>query len=153
MNSKLKSILFFLPKLVVFGLALFDFIYIHSHISSFGNGTTISFGPYTPWYEQSTGDLWMILIAAVCLLISKRGGYIMGIILSGCVVIEGLLLFNRRSIPLMEVWNFVQNNELNIFTQWEIQFFVALIIFITTVFYLIASEYAKAKFNSHKMNR
>ena len=145
--------MFFLPKIIIFGLALFDFVYIHSHISSFGNGTTISFGQYTPWYEQSTGDLWMILIAAVCLLISKRGSYIMSIILSGSIVVEGLLLFNRRSITLVEVWNYFQKNELTIWLQWEIQFFAALIILITTVFYLIASEYAKAKFNSYKLNK
>ncbi|MEO6590006.1 MAG: hypothetical protein ABIP06_11955 [Pyrinomonadaceae bacterium] len=146
MNLKIKSIICFFPKIIIFGMALFDFFYIHSHIqSSFGNGTTITFVEYPAWYERSTADLWLLLTASICLLISKGGSYIMSIILSGFIVVEGLLLLNRRSITLIEVWDYVQRNELNIWLQWEIQFFFAVIIFSVTVIYLIRDELIKKK--------
>ncbi len=148
MNSKIKSTLYFLPKIIIFGLALFDFFYIHSHIqSSFGNGTNITFYSYSTWYERSTADLWLLLTASICLLISKRGSYVMSIILSGYVFVYGLILFNRRNISLLEVWNYVREHELNIWLQWEIQFFFAVIMFTVTIIYLIRDELIKKESN------
>lgn len=67
----------------------------------------------------------------------------MSIILSGYVFVEGIILFNRRSVTLLEVWNYVQKNELNIFLEWEMQFILAIIILSATIFYLFSEAFFK----------
>lgn len=144
MNQRIKSVIIFLPKLIIFVLTIFNFFYIHSNISyPLTNGTTVTFYESYYWFERSTADLWILLTASICLLVSKQGSYIMGIILSGYIFVYGLILFNRRTITLLEVWNYTQKNELNIFLEWEVQFLLAGIILFTTIFYIFREELLK----------
>lgn len=141
MNPKIKSIIFFLPKIIIFALALFDFFYIHSHIPIRDFTTIVEF---PAWYEKSTTDLWMLLVASISLLISRRGSYIFSLFLSGIIAGYGLFIYFYR-ISLLEIWRYVQELELNIWLQWEIQFFLALLIFTTTIFYIVKDEFFRQK--------
>lgn len=135
--KQIKTILSYVfnPKAIIFALAIIDFLYIYS--KTIKTGTGISFCYICPWYETSTFiHLPMILLAALLLLISKKGSYLAAIALSGVIVVEGLIQCIFR-MGLIEVWKGVQKYELNIFLQWEVQFIFATIIFSFAIYYLI----------------
>ncbi len=133
--TKIKSTIFnFSPKLIIFCLALFNYVYIYSKIPQTQTGGAISF--YTPdWYETSNFIVVpLLLLAAFLLLISRKWIYLIAIALSGIFVIEGFIQCFR--VNLIDVWKFVQKNEPDIFLQWEMQFFLAIIIFSAATLYL-----------------
>jgi hypothetical protein len=143
MKQKLKSILFYLPKVIIFALALLNFFYIQSHIPV-RTGTAISFPAYTPWYETSDFSYVLIILAAsVFLLISKRGSYLIAGVLSGYIATIGLIHLLFRQMSLLERWEGIQKYEMNIFLTIEIQWILAIIVFISTVFYLLQNVLGK----------
>jgi hypothetical protein len=126
----------FQPKSIIFGLALFNFFYIYSKtLPVFQTSGKITF--YNKqWYETFDFFYVVVLLIAACLLITgKKWSYLAAMILSGVIVIEGIIQSFRFSF--FEVWNYVQKYELDILTQWEIQFILAVIIFSFTLFYFI----------------
>lgn len=134
-ETESKTIYIF-PKIIIFGLALFNFFYIYSHIPpTVRAGEKISF--YTPqWYETFDFIYVIILLfAAFLLLLDRKWNCLIAVILSGIVTIKGIIVFFR--ISPFEVWIFVQENNLDIFLQWEMQFLFSIIIFTTAIFYLI----------------
>jgi len=145
MKQHFKSTIIFLPKVIIFGLALLNFFYIKIHISPTpinANGK-ISFSAYTPWYETSdVSVVWIILAASLCLLISKQGSYWIAGIFSGYFTIVGLIHIFFRKMTLLERWRAIQEYEANIFLAYEIQWLLAGIIFSATILYLIR-EFAR----------
>ena len=140
MKQHFKSTIIFLPKVIIFGLALLNFFYIKIHITPTpinANGK-ISFSAYTPWYETSdVSILWIILAASLCLLISKRGSYLIAAILSGYFTFVGLIHIFLRKMTLLERWQGIQEYESNVFLAYEIQWLLVGIIFSATILYLI----------------
>lgn len=138
MKQRIKSILFHLPKVIIFGLALLNFFYIQSHVSPAITSTTISFHEYTPWYETSDFSYVLIILAAsVFLLISKRGSYLASGALSGYIAIIGLIHLIFRKMSLLERWEGIQKYEMNVFLTIEVQWILAIIVFSFTAFYLL----------------
>jgi len=142
MKQRIKSILFYLPKVFIFGLALLNFFYILSHITTrIGanrTGAKISFPAYTPWYETSDfSDVLIILAASIFLLISKRWSYLIAGALSGYIAVIGMFHLLFRNMSLLERWEGIQKYEMNIFLAFEIQWILAGIVFSSTVFYLL----------------
>ena len=137
--KKIKStITYIIPRSIILGLSLFNFFYIYSKIphTDTQTGGKISFY-YREWHETSDFvDVLVLLVAALLLAQGKKWGYLSAIVLSGIIVVEGLIQYVFR-ISLLEVWKYVQKNELDILLQWEMQFILSLIIFITATFYLI----------------
>ena len=106
MKQRIKSTLFHLPKVIIFGLALLNFLYIQSHIP-IRTGTKISFCMICPWYETSDfKDVLIILAASVFLLISKRWSYFIAGMSSGFVLFVGLFYINKSSRKLWLIWTF-----------------------------------------------
>jgi len=137
MKQKLKSIFFYLPKVIIFGLALLNFFYIQSHLPV-RTGTAISFPAYTPWYETSDFSYVLIILAAsIFLLISKRGSYLIASLLSGYIATIGLIHLFVRTMSLLERWEGIQKYEMNIFLTIETQWVLAIIVFSVTVLYLL----------------
>ena len=126
----------FQSKSIIFGLALFNFFYIYSKTPPiFQTAGKITF--YNrQWYE--TFDFLyvvILLIATTLLMIGRKWSYLAAGLISGFVVVQGIIQSLR--ISLFEVWNYVQKYELDILSQWEIQFILAIIIFSFAVFYFI----------------
>ena len=129
--------LFYLPKLMVFGLALLNFFYVQSHIPV-RTGTSITFYEYTPWYETSDFSyVLIILVASIFLLVSNRTSYIIASALSGYIAGIGVIQLFFRKMTLLERWQGIQEYELNVFLTIEVQWFLAMIVFSFTVLYLL----------------
>jgi hypothetical protein len=125
----------FQPKVVIFGLALLNLLYIH--FETVETGTGISFCYICPWYKTETFiHTPTLLLAALLLLISRWWSYIAAIAFSGHIVVYGSNLFITRPLTFAEQWRFIQEYEANILLQYEVQFILAVMIFIATVFYL-----------------
>ena len=137
MKQRIKSIVFYLPKLIVFGLALLNFLYILSHIP-IRTGTKITFCMVCPWYETSDfKDVLIILAASVFLLIGNRVSYLIAGSLSGYIVAIALFHLIFRNMSLLERWEGIQKYETNIFLAFEIQWILAGIVFSFTAFYFL----------------
>lgn len=140
MKKITKSTIVCLPKIIIFGLALLNFFYVLSHISPtpISTGGKISFSEYTPWYETSdVSVVWIILAASVCLLISRRSGYLIAAVSSGYFTVIGSIHLFLREMTLLERWRAIQKVETDVFLAYEIQWILAGIVFSATVFYLI----------------
>ena len=139
MNKRINSILFYLPKAFVFGLALLNFFYVLSHIPfDTGTGAAISFPAYSAWYETSDVKIILFILAAtVFLLISKRWSYLVATAISGFFSAVGLIQIFFRNMGLLERWEVIQKYELNVLLAIEIQWLLAGIVFTFSTFYLI----------------
>ena len=138
MKQRTKSILFYSPKVIIFGLALLNFFYILSHIP-IRTGEKITFCMICPWYETSDfKDVLIILAASIFLLISKRWSYFIAGMLSGFVLFVGLFYILRAVVflGLFELLQFILKQE-KIFLEWEVQVILAGLVFCFTVFYLL----------------
>ena len=139
--KSIKSfILPIIPKLIVFGIALLNFIFIWNQ-QKVQTSPTFSFCMYCSWYEtwSFTNAPSIILLAAFLLLFSKRWSYIFASALSGYVVFQ-VLFYLIRSISyfgLSELWEGLQKSESRIFLVWETQLVWAGIVFSFTIFYLL----------------
>lgn len=142
-NQRIKSILFYSPKLVVVGLALFNFFYIESHISV-TTGGGISFPAFTPWYETSDFSYVLIILgASIFLLVNSRTSYIIAGILSGYLSGLGVIQLLFRKMSLLERWQGIKELELNIYLTIEVQWILAMIVFGITVCYLLGTFLGK----------
>ena len=144
MKQRIKSILFHLPKVIIFGLALLNYLYIQSHIP-IRTDTKISFCVVCPWYETSDfKDVLIILAASVFLLISRRLSYFIAGMLSGLVLFSGLFYIIRAvaNFGLFEFLQFILKLE-NLFLVWEVQVILAGLVFCFTVFYLLQDVFRR----------
>ncbi len=144
MKQRVKLLLFHLPKIIIFGLALLNFLYIRSHMPN-RTGTGISFCYVCPWYETSDfKDVLIILAASVFLLISKGWSYLISGVLSGFVLFVGLFYMLRTVINFgfFEPLQFLLKRE-NIFLEWEVQVILAGLVFCFTGFYLLQDTFQR----------
>ena len=129
-----------LPKLIILGLALLNFIHIWFH-QRVQTGSKISFCVYCPWYDtwSFTNEPSILFLAAFLLLLGRRCSYLISIAFSGYVALIGLFYLLRAIINfgLLELWSGVQQSEPNIFLVSEIQIVLAGLIFSYTIFYLV----------------
>ena len=143
MEQKLKSILCYTPKIIVFCLALLNFFYIQSNTITKTSGT-FYFCFYTPWYETSDFSYVLIILAAsVSLLVSNRTSYIIAGVLSGYIVGIGLIQLFIRKMSLLERWQGIQEYEMNVFLTIEVQWFLAIVVFSFAVSYLLRDVFGK----------
>ncbi len=144
MNERTKSILFHLPKVITFGLAFLNYLYIQAQIPV-KTGTTISFCVVCPWYETSDfNNVLIILAASIFLLISRRWSYLAAGVLSGFVLFVGLFYIVRAvaNFGLSELWQFILKQE-NLFLVWEVQVVLAGVVFGVAVFYLLQDVFRR----------
>ena len=139
MKQSLKSKIIYLPKIIIFGLALLNFFYVKSHTSlTIFSGGKLSFPAYTPWYETSDVNvIWIILAASICLLISRRSSYLIAGVFSGYFTIIGFIHLFLRNMTLLERWQGIRRVETDVFLAYEVQWILAATVFSATVFYLI----------------
>lgn len=138
MKQRTKSILFYSPKVIIFGLALLNFLYILSHLPMMKAGDKITFCVICPWYETSDfKDVLIILAATIFLLIGNRVSYLIATALSGYIVSVALIHLIFIEMSLLERWEGIQKYEANLFLAFELQWILAGIVFSFTVFYLM----------------
>jgi hypothetical protein len=148
MRQRTKSILIYLPKVIIFGLAFLNFLYIQSHIPN-KIGLGISFCYSCPWYETSDFIyVPVILAASIFLLISKPVSYFIAVALSGYIVVIATIHLIFRSMSLFERWELIQKYELNFLLTIETQWLLAGIVFIYTIFYLIRDVFYRNAFQN-----
>lgn len=149
MKQQIKSTFIYLPKIIILGLTVFNFLYIQAHLQIQAGtkmGAAISFVEFTPWYEKSMIDVLILFAAAIFLLMRKPICQLIAAGLSGYIVAVGIFTLAFRKMTLLEQWKYIQEDELNIFLQWEIQFILALVILGFTIFYLWRGYIAQAAF-------
>ncbi len=147
MKQRIKPILFHLPKVIIFGLTLLNFLYISSHLPTMRTSDKITFCIICPWYETSDfKDVLIILAASILLLASKRWSYFIAGILSGFVLFVGLFYIIRAvaNLDLFELLQFFLKQE-NIFLEWEVQVVLAGLVFGLAVFYLLQDVFRKRR--------
>lgn len=142
MKRKTDSILFYLPKVIVFGLALLNLFYVSSYLPD--NSTGFSFCVVCPWYETSDFNyVTTILTASVFLLVNRRWSYLIAGALSGYIV--GIAVFYLTfNMGLSERFWGIQRYEPSIFIAFEMQWILATIVFAITGFYLIQNIFRKS---------
>jgi hypothetical protein len=147
MNQRIKSTLNYLPKFIIFGLALLNFLYIDQHSPFRNTGGAISFPHYSPWYWTSDIiNIFLILAAAVFLLVGKRWSYLTAAAFSGYIFATGLFQVFFRNMGLLERWEGIQKYERNIFLTIELQWLLSGIVFSVAAFYSIRDAFYKADF-------
>jgi hypothetical protein len=149
MKGKVRTALIYViqPRTIIFFIALFNFVWFFSKsriVVEFGS-TAISFCLYCPWYwDWSLANLPSLsLIAAICLLFARWKGYLAACIISGYQIIDGINWLSRfRSFSSgfsqrLEVIS--ESNLTNIWELLDIQYLLAMIIFITALTYLVVN--------------
>lgn len=146
--KQIKTILsyFFQPKVIVFALALYNFISLwFAYIRVAGYGALAP-----PWYADwsFTNEPSILLLAASFLFINKFWTYLSSAVLSGFVIIKGAYLINKFGWIewtefLSKQWQTRNELETEILKTWEIQLVLAVIIFSTAIFYLIRKAILK----------
>ncbi len=152
MNQRIKSTFNYLPKIIILGLALFNFLYIW--IETIETGDKISFCHICPWYKTSAFiHVPILLVAASLLLISKRWSYITAIALSGYIFAYDLFFLIRgiAYFGLSEMWKWILRSEANILLVQEVQLILAGVIFSSSIIYLVRDALHKKASQSRFM--
>lgn len=162
LNYKIKEVLVYVfqPRVIIFLVALFNFIWFFSKSSSIhhfsDSPAKISFCLYCPWYWywSLTNLPSLSLIAAICLIAIRWKGYLASIIISGYQIIEGINWISNNSGFLsgfsqrLEV--ILESDLINLLNFWElldIQYVLALVIFVTA-FACLIKDIINAKYKS-----
>lgn len=132
----------FHPKAVIFGIALFNFLWVYwESLSGYLGGVSL------PWYldkEFAYTPQLFLLISASLLFFNFRLGYIFSIITSGYYIVSWGSIFYLWFSRGNTIYDLVKsiNNQLedyNLLKAFESQIIIAAIIFTLSVYYLIKS--------------
>lgn len=150
MRRKVRTTLIYIlqPQTIIFFIALFNFIWFFSKsrfVVEFGS-TSISFCYICAWYyEWSLTNLPSLsLLAAVCMLFARRKGYIAACLISGYQIIEGINWLSSVSGFLGGLSQRIEvisesNSTYPVRDLLDVQYLLALIIFVTALIYLARS--------------
>ena len=146
MKRKVRTALIYIlqPRTIIFLVALFNFVWFFSksRIVVESGSTGISFCLYCVWYwEWSLTNLPSLsLFATFCMLFARWQGYLAACIISGYQIIEGINWLSNASGFLggfsqrLEVIS--ESDSTNIWEFIDIQYLLALTIFVTALVYL-----------------
>lgn len=139
-RRNLKHSLFLFPKLIIFGLAIANGVYIWFH-QSFQKESTVSFCYSCPWYEtwSYTNAPSLLILAASLLLFSRWWSYLVAVALSGGLAVY-IIVYLARTIAnfgLPETWKGLTESEPSVLLIWEIQLVWAGIILIFALYYFL----------------
>ena len=152
MNQKLKNLAFHIlePRIILFFVALFNFVWFFSHSSfvhHFGSDT-ISFCVVCAWYwDWSVSNLPSLSLFATSLFLFGRWqGHLAVSIISGYQIVEGIIWLSRgsgfvngvqRRYEIIFESNLFEYYSLNSFwTLLDVQYLFAVIVFFTAMIYL-----------------
>ncbi len=151
MKGKIKTTLLYLlqPRTIIFFVALFNFVWFFSKfrvVVEFGS-TSISFCYICAWYwDWSLTNLPSLsLLAATCLLFSRWKGLLAACLISGYQVIDGIIFVSDASgfrsgfSQRLDIIANLDNEFTNFWDLLDIQYLLALIIFIIASAYLVRS--------------
>lgn len=126
------------PKSIILAVSLINLIYVSSEAFEWNRAGGPSFPAFSEWYEKDAFvHVPILFVAAFCLIISQKWSYLSAIFLSGYVVIYGLIHFATRTMTFLEEWNWIRSSEKNLLLEWNLQFILATIILIFTIFYSV----------------
>lgn len=151
MSQRIKKILIYLysPRTIIFLVALLNFAWFFSQSSDFHNigsaSPKISFCAVCPWYWNwsITNLASLSLAAAISILFARWQGYLIACLISSYQIIDWFNWIGGYSSylsGLVERLRIVSEYDSIYF--WELldlQYFLALIIFITALIYLVIS--------------
>lgn len=146
-NAKVKSVMIYIlqPRTILFFVALFNFIWFFSQSSMFdGFGSAkISFCAVCPWYwDWSLTNLPSLsLLAIFSMFFARWKGYLAACIISSYQIIDGINWLSRGSGFLggfsQRLGVISDSDSTNIWELLDVQYFLAVIIFITALLYLV----------------
>jgi hypothetical protein len=136
MRESLKTTLhdWFQVKVIVFGLALFNFELIWTLVQSMGNIAALVdpwFRPWSYWNEPSR-----LLLAAFLLLVGRSWSYLAAIGLTGYMVLRFAYLFAIWDGPWVLEWTYLGTHQLYFVGSYESQILLATIILSVGLYYL-----------------
>ena len=154
-NAKIKGLLIYIlhPRALLFFVAIFNFVWFFSQSSSvynFSSEGKISFCAGCPWYWywSLTNLPSLSLLAVITMFFARWKGYLAACIISGYQITDGINWLSRGSGFLgglsqrLDVIS--ESNSTNIWELLDVQYFLAIVIFITALAYLI-KEFARPK--------
>src|SRR5687768_13892365 len=147
MNQRIRKLLIYIfqPRMIIFLVALFNFVWFFSgssFVHHFGS-TIISFCYICPCYWEAFNLSYFSLFAAFLIVIAKGWSYLLACFVTTYQIIEGINWFSTgsgfvgglsRRFEIIserdstEIWEFL-----------DVQYALALIIFITALSYLVIS--------------
>ena len=136
MTSNAAQILALLEmKSIIFGLAVFNFIFIWVKAERDGG---IGGAVAPPWYNfwSFTNEPSRLLLAAALLWLSRKWSYALAAIVSGFIAGQLVYIFTIIEMtPLQDLKRMLASED--ILAEWEMQHVFALIIFMAASFYLL----------------
>lgn len=150
MKQRIKSTLVYIfqPKLIIFCLALYNFISLWTASNFDFRGIACV---ACPWYYEWSylNEPSLLFLSAVFLLFSKWWSNIISFLLSSFVLIKHISLITRFGgwfewlESVSRRWQSVQEYEIEILKEWEIQLILAVIVFGFSIFYLMRNSFYK----------
>ena len=142
MKQKIKSLIIYSPKIILFCFALYNFASLWFEASRGPSGLV------SPWYKDWSyyNEPSLLLYAAIFLLFKNRFSNLISSVLSGSVIAYGVYLISRFSgwlewfKWLPKHWKFIRELEFDILKEWEIQLILATFIFGFSIFYFIREK-------------
>ncbi len=142
-----KSLVYIIqPRMIIFLVALFNFVWFFSgssFVHHFGS-TKISFCCICPWYWEAFNLSYFSLFAALLVVIAKKWSYLLACLVTAYQIIDGINWLSTGSDGFLgglsqrfEVIS--ESNSTNFWELLDIQYALALIIFITALSYLVIS--------------
>ncbi len=147
MNPKIRKSLIFIfqPRMIIFLVALFNFVWFFSQSSTVVefSSNRLSFCAMCPWYwEWSFTNLpTLSLIATVFMNFARWKGYLIACGISLYQIVNGIIWVSNASgfsSGIQQRLQFIRENE-SAFSLWDLpdlQYLLALLILITALMYL-----------------
>jgi hypothetical protein len=145
-KARTALIYFLQPRTIIFFVALFNFGWFFSQSSivvEFGsNSHTFCQCPwFWEWFPTNLASL--SLLAASSLLFANWKGYLAACFISGYQIVDGINFISNNfgffSGFSQRLQIITENDSLNVWESLDIQYLLALIIFITALTYLVRS--------------
>ncbi|MDQ3801205.1 MAG: hypothetical protein M3384_17425 [Acidobacteriota bacterium] len=147
MNKRIRRSLIYIfqPRMIILLVALFNFVWFFSgssFVHHFGS-TKISFCYTCPWYWEAFNLSYFSLFAALLIVIAKKWSYLLACFVTTYQIIEGINWLSAGSGFLgglsqrLEIIS--ESDSTDFWELLDVQYALALIIFITALSYLVIS--------------
>lgn len=147
MNQRIRKSLIYIfqPRIIIFLVALFNFVCFFSgsrFVHDFGS-ESITMCLYCPWYWEPLNISYFSIFAAFLIVVAKWWSYLLACFVTTYQIIEGINWLSFGSGFLgglsrrLEVIS--ESDSTNIWELLDVQYLLALIIFITALLYLVIS--------------
>ena len=132
-----KTLCWFEPKLVVFGMTVANFVLLWYTALRMGGVACL----VCPWFYHWSyfNEPTLLLIAAVSILFSRFWSYLIGLGLSGYLLGDLVYRFVVYDLSVVDLARFSPYQE--IVYAWQIQYLLAFVVFVEAALYLVSAVF------------